>query len=225
MFFAAEGKKKPKEKERIAAVLAGAMGDPAWNNTPAAFDFFDGKGIVESLLHELATPKVRFKALFAEEAPHLQPGRAAQVLSGGTVLGWVGEIHPLAADAFEATAPVVAFELDFDALVKTSQPARDYVDVPLFPAVTMDIALVVDEDVTNEKLMQVMRSAGGKLLSSIQLFDVYRDEERLGAGKKSMAYALEYRSPDKTLTAEEVNKQHERLIKKTCGATGAEVRG
>lgn len=225
VFFAAEGKKKPKEKERVAAVLAGAMGDPAWNNTPAAFDFFDGKGIVESLLHELATPKVRFKALSAEEAPHLQPGRAAQVLSGGTVLGWVGEIHPLAADAFEATAPVVAFELDLDALVKTSQPARDYVDVPLFPAVTMDIALVVDEDVTNEKLMQVMRSAGGKLLSSIQLFDVYRDEERLGAGKKSMAYALEYRSPNKTLTAEEVNKQHERLIKKTCGATGAEVRG
>lgn len=225
VFFAAEGKKKPKEKERVAAVLAGAMGDPAWNNTPAAFDFFDGKGIIESLLHELATPKVRFKALSAEEAPHLQPGRAAQVLSGGTVLGWVGEIHPLAADAFEATAPVVAFELDLDALVKTSQPARDYVDVPLFPAVTKDIALVVDEDVTNEKLMQVMRSAGGKLLSSIQLFDVYRDEERLGAGKKSMAYALEYRSPDKTLTAEEVNKQHERLIKKTCGATGAEVRG
>lgn len=225
VFFAAEGKKKPKEKERVAAVLAGAMGDPAWNNTPAAFDFFDGKGIIESLLHELATPKVRFKALSAEEAPHLQPGRAAQVLSGGTVLGWVGEIHPLAADAFEATAPVVAFELDLDALVKTSQPARDYVDVPLFPAVTMDIALVLDEDVTNEKLMQVMRSAGGKLLSSIQLFDVYRDEERLGASKKSMAYALEYRSPDKTLTAEEVNKQHERLIKKTCGATGAEVRG
>lgn len=225
VFFAAEGKKKPKEKERVAAVLAGAMGDLAWNNTPAAFDFFDGKGIIESLLHELATPKVRFKALSAEEAPHLQPGRAAQVLSGGTVLGWVGEIHPLAADAFEATAPVVAFELDLDALVKTSQPARDYVDVSLFPAVTMDIALVVDEDVTNEKLMQVMRSAGGKLLSSIQLFDVYRDEERLGAGKKSMAYALEYRSPDKTLTAEEVNKQHERLIKKTCGATGAEVRG
>ena len=157
-----EGKKQPKERRRLAGVMAGAFGDAAWNAQPAAFDFFDGKGIVESLLHELATPKVRFKALSAEEAPHLQPGRAAQVLSGGTVLGWVGEIHPLAADAFEATAPVVAFELDLDALVKTSQPARDYVDVPLFPAVTMDIALVVDEDVTNEKLMQVMRSAGGQ---------------------------------------------------------------
>ena len=224
VFFATDGKKKPKEKERVAAVMAGAMGDPAWNAAPAPFDFFDGKGAIESLLRELATPKVRFKALSAEEAPHLQPGRAAQVLSGGTVIGWVGEIHPLAVDAFEATAPVVAFELDLDALVKTSQPSRDYVDVPLFPAVTMDIALVVDEDVTNEKLTQVMTSAGGKLLSSIQLFDVYRDADRLGAGKKSMAYALEYRSPDKTLTTEEVNKQHERLIKKVCGATGAEVR-
>jgi phenylalanyl-tRNA synthetase beta chain len=154
----------------------------------------------------------------------LQPGRAAQVLSGGTVLGWVGEIHPLAAKDFEANAPVVAFELDLDALVNTSKPARDYVDVPQFPAVSMDIAFVVDEAVTNEKLTQVMTSAGGKLLSSIQLFDVYRDEERLGAGKKSLAYALEYRSAEKTLTSEEVNKQHERLIKKVCGATGAEVR-
>lgn len=224
VFFAADGKKKPKEKERVAAVMAGAMGDPAWNASPAPFDFFDGKGVIESLLRELATPKVRFKVLSAEEAPHLQPGRAAQVLSGGTVLGWVGEIHPLAVDAYEANAPVVAFELDLDALVNTSKPSRDYVDVPLFPAVTMDIAFVVDGSVTNEKLMQVMSSAGGKLLSNVQLFDVYRDAERLGAGKKSMAYALEYRSPDKTLTTEEVNKQHERLIKKVCGATGAEVR-
>jgi phenylalanyl-tRNA synthetase beta chain len=224
VFFASEGKKKPKEKERVAAVLAGAMSDPAWNDVPVPFDFFDGKGIVENLLRELATPKVRFKALAAEEAPHLQPGRAAQVFSGGTVLGWIGEIHPLAARAFEASAPVVAFELDLDALLKTSKPSRDYVDIPLFPAVTMDIALVVDESVTNEKLTQVMTSAGGKLLSSIHLFDVYRDADRLGAGKKSMAYALEYRSADKTLTTEEANKQHERLIKKVCGATGAEVR-
>ena len=140
------------------------------------------------------------------------------------MLGWIGEIHPLAVKAYEANAPVVAFELDLDALVKTSQPSRDYVDIPLFPAVTMDIALVVDEAVTNEKLTQVMTSAGGKLLSSIHLFDVYRDADRLGAGKKSMAYALEYRSADKTLTTEEANKQHERLIKKVCGATGAEVR-
>ena len=126
VFFAAQGKKQPKERRRLAAVMAGAMGEAGWNSAPAAFDFFDGKGAIENLARELALPKLRFKALSADEAPHLQPGRAAMVLSGGTELGWVGELHPLAVDAFEADAPVVAFELDVDALVKASRPARDY---------------------------------------------------------------------------------------------------
>ena len=73
-------------------------------------------------------------------------------------------------------------------------------------------------------MAQVMASAGGKLLESVALFDVYRDDERVGAGKKSIAYALTYRAPDRTLTSEEVEKSHERLVKKVCGATGAEVR-
>ncbi len=225
VFYAHEGKKQPKEKRKVAGVLAGAMRDAGWNDAPAAFDFFDAKGVVENLARELALPKLRFKALAADEAPHLQPGRAAAVLSGGTELGWVGELHPLAVDAFEADAPVVAFELDVDALVKASRPARDYVDVPTFPAVSMDVAFVVDEAVTCEKIMQCMTSAGGKLLEDARLFDVYRDEERVGAGKKSMAFALTYRAPDRTLTSEEVDKAHERLVKKVAGATGAEVRG
>lgn len=225
VFFGAEGRKSPKERNRLAVVMAGAMSDPSWNQASVAFDFFDGKGVIESLMRELAIAKPRFKALGAEEAPHLQPGRAAQVLDGGTVLGWIGEIHPLACDAYDVQAPVVAFELDLDALIKCARPARDYVDVPVFPAVTMDVAFVVDESVTHEQLSRCISSAGGKLLDKAQLFDVYRDEERLGVGKKSMAYALEYRAADRTLTTEEVDKQHARLIKKVCGGTGAEVRG
>ena len=225
VFFAHEGKPQPKERRRLAAVMAGAFGDAAWNDAPAAFDFFDGKGAVENLARELALPKLRFKALAADEAPHLQPGRAAQVLSGGTVLGWLGELHPLAVAAYGAQAPVVAFELDVDALVKCARPARDYVDVPTFPAVSIDVAFVVDESVTHERLEQCMSSAGGKLLEGARLFDVYRSDERLGAGKKSMAYALMYRAADRTLTSEEVDKAHERLVKKVCAATGAEVRG
>ncbi len=224
VFFGAEGKKSPKERNRLAAVMAGAMNDPAWNKESLNFGFFDGKGVIESLMRELALAKPRFKALSAEEAPHLQPGRAAQVLDGGTVLGWIGEIHPLACDTYEVQAPLVAFELDLDALIKCARPARDYVDVPVFPAVTMDVAFVVDEEVTHEQLLRCITSAGGKLLDTVQLFDVYRDEARLDAGKKSMAYALEYRAADRTLTTEEVDKQHARLIKKVCGATGAEVR-
>lgn len=225
VFSTAEGRKKPKEREKLAGVLSGAMGDAGWNTTPAAFDFFDGKGVVENLLRELAVAKVRFRALSADEAPHLQPGRAAEVLAGGAQLGWVGEIHPLAANAFGIEEAVVAFEIDLDSLFKVMRPARDYADVPTFPAVSMDVAFVVGEEVTCEKLMQCMTSAGGKLLEDARLFDVYRDEERLGAGKKSMAFALTYRAADRTLTSAEVDKAHEKLVKKVCAATGAEVRG
>lgn len=225
VFFSYEGKQKPKEKEKLAGVLAGAMGNPSWNMTPQPFDFFDGKGVVESLVRELALPKVRFKEADSAAYAHLQPGRGAEIYSAGNLLGWVGELHPLAVDAYDAQAPVVAFELDVDALLKAARPARDFVEVPTYPAVSIDVAFVVDESITHERLMQCMSSAGGKLLASARLFDVYRDEERLGSNKKSLAYALEYRSPDRTLTSEEVEKQHERLVKKVCGATGAEVRG
>lgn len=225
VFSSSEGAKKPKERRKLAGVLAGAMGNPGWNVAPAAFDFFDGKGVLESIARELALPKVRFKALDAESAPHLQPGRAAEMLSGGDVIGWVGELHPLAVANFDAEAPVVAFELDMAALERCARPARDYVDVPQFPGVTRDAAFVVDESVTNERLMQCMKSAGGKLLEDVQLFDVYRDEERIGAGKKSMAYSLVYRAADRTLTSEEVDKAHEKLLKKASAATGAEMRG
>ena len=225
VFSAHEGSKKPKEKQKVAGVLAGAMREAMWNAPAVPFDFFDGKGVVESLARELALPKLRFKALSSEEAPHLQPGRAAQVLSGGSVLGWVGELHPLAVAAYEAEAPVVAFELDVEALARAMRPARDYVDVPEFPPVTTDVAFVVDEDVTNERLTQCMTSAGGKLLAEARLFDVYRDEVRVGTGKKSCAYALTWRAADRTLTGEEVEKAQAKLVKKVCGATGAEVRG
>ncbi len=224
VFSAAEGKKKPKERIKVAGVMAGAMGETSWNSNPPAFDFFDGKGVLENLARELALPKVRFKALSETEAPHLQPGRAAEMLAGGTTIGWVGEIHPLVVDAFGAEAPVVAFEIDMSALEKSSRSARDYVDVPSFPAIVVDQAFIVGEDVTAEKMGQVMTSAGGKLLESVRLFDVYRDDERVGAGKKSMAFTLTYRAPDRTLTQEEIDRTHEKVVKKVCGATDAEVR-
>ena len=201
------------------------MRDAAWNSPAVPFDFFDAKGVLENLARELALPKVRFRALSADEAPQLQPGRAAEMMANGAAVGWVGEVHPLVVDAFGAEPPVVAFELDVAALVRAARPARDYVDVPTFPAVTVDQAFVVAEDVPHEKMVQVMTSAGGKLLESVALFDVYRDAERVGAGKKSMAYSLVYRAPDRTLTSEEVERAHGKLVSKVEKATGAEIRG
>ena len=225
VFGAAAGRKNPKERALVAGLLAGAFHDKSWNDEPAALGFFDAKGVVENLVRELAVPRVRFKALSADEAPWLQPGRAAQVLSGGSVLGWVGEIHPLAARAFDVDGAVAAFELDERQLLSCATGQRPYVDVPAFPPVEADLAIVVDEDVSAERVCQCIESAGKKAhLESVRLFDVYRDERRVGAGKKSLAWRLVFRAPDRTLTGEEVEKAYARIVKKVTGATGGEVR-
>ena len=121
--------------------------------------------------------------------------------------------------------PVVAFELSVEHLLRLAKKELPYVDVPTLPGVTHDLAIVVDEDVTYEQLVQRITSAGGKLLADVRLFDVYRDRVRVGEGKKSMAFSLTYRAADRTLTSEEVEKAHEKLVKKVLRATGGEVRG
>ena len=120
---------------------------------------------------------------------------------------------------------MAAFELEVSALQGAASDQRPYVDVPTFPAVEVDLAIVVDEDVTNERIVQCITSAGKQLLESVSLFDVYRDPIRVGLGKKSMAYRLSYRAADRTLTSEEVDKAHAKVVKKLTGATGGEIRG
>jgi len=224
VYFAAEGRKLPKERQMLAGVLAGSWTEAGWNAAATPLDFFDGKGVVENLLRELNIPKQRFKALDPNAAPWLQPGRAAEVFSGSKLLGWLGEVHPRVCAALDAVAPVVAFELDLKALLGSAEQARPYRDVPLYPAVTLDVALVVDEPVSAERIVQVITSAGGSLLAAVQVFDVYRDVERIGAGKKSVALTLSYRAPDRTLTSDEIEKLHQKVLNKLVGATGGELR-
>jgi phenylalanyl-tRNA synthetase beta chain len=90
--------------------------------------------------------------------------------------------------------------------------------------VELDLALVVYAEVPAEKLVQVARSAGGKLLANVRIFDVFADAEKLGAGKKSVALALSYRSPERTLTSEEVEKLQSRVVRKLEAATGGVIR-
>lgn len=224
LFFGRENASAPKERESVAGVLSGSMGDVTWNHKPMPLRFFDGKGVVEELLSQLRTPKVRFRPADGDDYAFLQPGRGAEVLSGGAVLGWVGEIHPDARDVYGIDIPVVAFELNLEALIKGAGAQEAYREFSQFPSVEHDLAIVVDDDVTCEDLERRLRSAGGKLLVGVRLFDVYRDPVRVGVGKKSMAFALTYRADDHTLTSEEVERAHSKLVTKVCKATGGEVR-
>ena len=224
LFHGRENASLPRETQSVAGVLAGSWTDQTWNNTVDKLRFFAGKGIVEELLEQLRVPKVRFRVAEGEGYDFLQPGRAAEVLSGGTVLGWVGEIHPEAREAMDIDQIVVAFELDLDKLIKGAHNQENYHEFSLFPAVQHDLAIVVPDEVTCEDLLQRITSAGGKLLESVRLFDVYRDPIRVGVGKKSMAFSLTYRSDDHTLTSDEVERAHGKIVTKLCKATGGEVR-
>lgn len=224
LFCGRENASLPKERRSLAGVLSGAWGDVTWKQKFAPLRFFDGKGVVEELLAQLRVEKVRFRPAEGDGYAFLQPGRGAEVLAGGTVLGWVGEIHPEVRDAYGIDLPVVAFELNLDALITCSRDQQAYRDFSSYPAVEMDLAIVVDEGVTCEDLERRLQSAGGKLLRGVRLFDVYRDDKRVGEGKKSMAFALTYRADDHTLTSEEVEKVHQKLVTKVCKATGGEVR-
>ena len=224
LFHGRENASLPRETQSVAGVLTGSWTDQTWNNTVDKLRFFAGKGIVEELLEQLRVPKVRFRVAEGEGYDFLQPGRAAEVLSGGTVLGWVGEIHPEAREAMNINQIVVAFELDLDKLIKGAHNQENYHEFSPFPAVQHDLAIVVPDEVTCEDLLQRITSAGGKLLESVRLFDVYRDPIRVGVGKKSMAFSLTYRSDDHTLTSDEVERAHGKIVTKLCKATGGEVR-
>lgn len=224
LFHGRENASLPRETQSVAGVLTGSWTDQTWNNTVDKLRFFAGKGIVEELLEQLRVPKVRFRVAEGKGYDFLQPGRAAEVLSGGTVLGWVGEIHPEAREAMDIDQIVVAFELDLDKLIKGAHNQENYHEFSPFPAVQHDLAIVVPDEVTCEDLLQRITSAGGKLLESVRLFDVYRDPIRVGVGKKSMAFSLTYRSDDHTLTSDEVERAHGKIVTKLCKATGGEVR-
>jgi phenylalanyl-tRNA synthetase beta chain len=225
VFHGHANQSQPDEPTLVSGVMAGAWGQDGWSEHHEPLDFFDAKGVVEELLDSLRLTKVRFKPCDPKEYAWLQPGRAAEVLSAGECLGWVGTIHPRAAAAFDIDCDVVAFELSMAALLRLAKRELPYREVPTLPGIDVDLAIVVPEDVSCEMLMQRMQSAGGKFLDSIHLFDVYRDPVRVGIGKKSMAFSLTYRAADHTLTSDEVERAHAKLVKKVCASTGGEVRG
>jgi phenylalanyl-tRNA synthetase beta chain len=201
-------------------VLAGSWSRPGWNDSPTALDLFDAKGVLESVVEDLGI--ARFK-LRATDLPWLQPGRSAEVLVGGDVVGWLGEAHPSVLDAYECTGPVAVFEVQLKPLLKAARDVRPFTDLPRYPGVKIDVALVVDESVSAERAEQSIRSAGGKLLESARLFDVYRGEG-VPDGMKSLAYSLVYRDPERTLTSDEVEQAHEKVVRKATGALGGRLR-
>jgi phenylalanyl-tRNA synthetase beta chain len=221
----------PDEPRRLALALAGAREPLSWlTPNPAPMDFFDLKGIVEAVLTRLnIRDKVQFVAL--TDDPRLHPGRAARLevkdqgpATRNPPLGVLGELHPAVRERLEIDTPrVLTAELDLEGLIALAEPSR-YRPISRYPTTTQDIAVLVGFDTPAERVAAVIRKYAGAGLETLTLFDVYEGPQ-VGPGKRSLAYRLAFRAPDRTLTDTDVNKVRAKIIKGLEREVGATIRG
>lgn len=210
----------PDEREILGVLLSGPRDDLHWRRTQESLDFFDAKGLIESLLAEL-----RLKATFAPTKDAiLHPGKTAAITLGKTQVGVVGEVHPKFARAFDLLERSAAyFEIDLQALLEAMlKDERRYQAVGRFPSVLRDLAIVVDKALPAEQVAAVIRS--GEMVAGVTLFDVYTGKN-IAPDKKSLAYRVVFQSPSKTLMTEEADGLQERLLSRLAREFGATLRG
>lgn len=210
VFLPIEGELLPVEPRRLALALTGLRHLPAWDHKPAGrMDFFDLKGVIEAMLAELHIENVTYTP---GEHASFHPGKCADVWSGDVLLGSFGELHPLVKEQYDLEkAPVLAAEMDVEALLKQMPLRFETVPVPVYPPVLEDLAVVVDEAMPADAVLDVIRKSGGSLLEDVFLFDIFRGPQ-IGEGKKSLAYSLVYRSADKTLSDKDTQKLRKKII-------------
>jgi phenylalanyl-tRNA synthetase beta chain len=180
-------------------------------------DFFTLKGRVEALLKELNITGYEFQRA---KDPSYHPGRTAEILINGEVLGLIGEVHPDVLESYDIGTRVYAGELDFGLLMEKADATVSYSPLPRYPSVNRDMALLVDMDVPAGTIERVIREAGGDLVEDIRLFDIYTGTQ-IPEGKKSVAYSLTLRSSEKTLTEQEASEVLERILEQLHKQTGA----
>ena len=215
----------PVEPRRLGGILTGPRA-PRGRFAPAeapaeATDFFDAKGVLETLLGQLRVAGVTFEA---GSAPWYHPGRTAIVVRDGAVLGVVGELHPRVLAAWELEGRrVYAFDLDLDALLAAIPERGGYRAISRYPAVTQDLALIVPDTVPAARVAALLRETGGKLLTEVTLFDLYTGAP-VPTGHRSLAYSLTFQALDRTLSEDEVSKLVTRIAARLQRELGAQRR-
>lgn len=210
----------PEEKVMVASTITGSWQPKQWYEKAREADFFDIKGIVEALLLELGIKNWQLKS---SDFPMFHPGRCGEVLVEGESIGFAGEIHPRIIESYGLPKAVMAFELEEDRLIKHATSEKIAVTPSRYPAISLDIAFVVDQKITAKKAEEVIRRSGGKLLQNARLFDVYEGKP-IPSGKKSLAYTVVYQSPDRTLREDEVMEIQKRVLKSLEAELGAVIR-
>ena len=209
----------PTEINSFAFALTGLVTEKDFQTPAVPVDFFYAKGILEALFDRLGL-KVEYTATQALAGMH--PGRTATISLDGQVVGFVGQVHPVTAKDYNIPETYVA-EINLTAIEQVIQPAKPFVEITKFPAVTRDIALLLKAEISHKEVVEAIEAAGVKRLTDIKLFDVFSGE-KLGLGMKSMAYTLTFQNPEDTLEDEEVARYMEKIQKSLEVTIGAEVR-
>ena len=214
-----KGETLPQEVVRVAAVMDGDF--PQWVNEPRRkYDFYDIKGVVTQFSQSMTGQVPVLSALTGHTAIH--PKRGLSISIGGNTVGVMGEIHPAVLKELKLGRGAVAFEMDLAALCASTKMSAA---VPLseFPPMTRDVAVVADENQDVGPVLDSYAAAGGDLVAAVRLFDVYRGEH-LAADKKSIAFSVQYRSCDKTLTDKEVDMTHQKAVSTICEKYSLQLR-
>ncbi|RLA88138.1 MAG: phenylalanine--tRNA ligase subunit beta [Deltaproteobacteria bacterium] len=219
IFIPRPGEQLPHEKMMLAGLMSGLRQTPAWNVPEAEVDFFDLKGVVETLLAGLRVPEVSFQP--APDQEFLQDG--ARVFSTDLELGWLGQLRPEVGRQFDLKRPAYIFNLEFDQLTRVAQEFPKFTPLPRYPAVYRDLALVLDQSIPTAQVLAAIYRYGQPWVVDAALFDVYTGTP-IPEGERSLAFHLCYQDVERTLTDLEVNQQHDSLIQKLTQELGAKLR-
>jgi len=218
VYLPAEDRTKlPEERETLIGAICGERLDRWGHAGGEPLDFFDAKGLIEALDERLRIGL----SYHAAADTILIDGRAAEVRAGEQAVGVVGQVHPDVLARFGIERDVFLYELNLAALLPLVMAIPGYAPISRFPAVVQDLALVVNEDVPAADLLAAI--ARSKAVSQVTLFDEYRGD-RIGAGKKSLAFSVSYQAPDRTLTDADAAREQERILRSLGHQFGAELR-
>lgn len=211
----------PAQPRAVAFALTGEADPAGWWGPGRPADWTDAVGAAQAAASALAVDLV----VTADEHPPWHPGRCARLeLADGTLVGYAGELHPNVVAALGLPTRTCAGELDVDVLTMASEATVQARELSAYPVAQSDVAMVVGEQVTAADLEAALWQGAGEMLESVALMDIYRGEQ-VGTGRKSLAYRMAFRAPDRTLTTQEVNRLRDRAIASAAGAVGAVQRG
>jgi phenylalanyl-tRNA synthetase beta chain len=199
----------PDEPVYAAGLLCGTRDPEGWHRRRESVDFFDVKGMVENILDAFAITRASFEVRDIESFYH--PGKSCTVLRGKEKLGSFGELHPTVQENYGIEMPIYYFELNFEKLASLSNDLTSVVPPPRFPETFRDIAMLVGDDIETGAVLESIRGNRIREIEDVELFDLYTGEG-IPEGQKSIAVRIRYRSQERTLTDEEVNRLHQRVL-------------